>query len=110
MSFGLDIVTRDIDGNEHWIEVVDGHTYNLAPMWRKALPFINSTRDLDGRKCGDILPELDSGLLDAVRNSAEYRELNPSNGWGDYEGFWEIFTKFVSLCHKYPSGVIRWNG
>ena len=110
MSFGLDIVTNDIDGNEHWIEVVDGHTYNLAPMWQKALPFIARTSELDGRTCRDILADLDAGLLDATKNAAEYRKLNPDNGWGDYEGFYEIFTKFVQLCNQYPSGVVRWNG
>jgi len=110
MSFGLDIVTEDVDGNEHWVEVVCGHTYNLSPMWRKALPFIESTRDLDGKKCADILTALDVGLLDATKNANAYRALNPDNGWGDYEGFYQIFTKFVSLCNQYPSGVVRWNG
>jgi hypothetical protein len=110
MSFGLDIVTHDVDGNEHWIEVVDGHTYNLSPMWRKALPFLESTSDLDGRTCAGLLNDLDAGLLDATKNSDAYRALNPDNGWGDYEGFYEIFTKFVRLCNQYPSGVVRWNG
>jgi hypothetical protein len=95
MSFGLDIVTKDLDGNEHWIDVVDGHTYNLAPMWCKALPMIENTRDLDGKKCADILTALDAGLLDATKNARDYEALNPSNGWGDYAGFYQI---------------VRWNG
>jgi len=110
MSFGLDIVTTDVDGNEHWIDVVDGQTYNLSPMWCKALPFLDSTSDLDKMKCSDLLESLDLGLLDATKNSGEYRELHPSNGWGDFEGFYEIFTKFVRLCNQYPSGIVRWNG
>lgn len=110
MSFGLDILTTDVDGNEHWIDVVDGHTYNLTPMWCKALPFIYSTMDLDGRSCSSLIPELDAGLLDATKNAAAYEALNPANGWGDYEGFYRIFAKFVRLCNQYPSGVVRWNG
>jgi hypothetical protein len=111
MSFGLDIVTIDRDGNEHWVEVVCGHTYNLTPMWAEALPtLMESSRDLDGRKCADLLEALDAGLLDAVKNASKYRKLNPSNGWGDYEGFLEIFIKFVGLCNQYPSGIVRWNG
>ena len=110
MSFGLDIVTKDIDGNEHWIEVVDGHTYNLAPMWCKALPFLDSSSDLDRRRCEDILDALDAGLLDATKNASAYRELNPANGWGDYEGFYRIFVRFVQLCNQHPSGIVRWNG
>jgi hypothetical protein len=110
MSFGLDIETKDVDGNAVWIDVVDGHTYNLAPMWRKALPMIESTRDLDGRKCADLLTALDAGLLDATKNASAYEALDPTNGWGDYEGFYRIFTKFVRLCNQYPASVVRWNG
>ena len=113
MSFGLDIVTLDQDGNEHWIEVVDGHTYNLSPMWRKALPRLlaeGSTSALEGLRCRDILQDLEAGLLDAVRKADEYIELNPVNGWGDYDGFFEVFAKFVRLAWTYPSGIVRWNG
>jgi len=108
MSFGLDIETPDGE----WVEVVDGHTYNLSPMWRVALPEVidGSTSELEGWSCAALLPHLDRGLLDAVRNAKEYERLNPENGWGDYEGFFEIFARFVRLCHEYPSGVVHWNG
>lgn len=110
MSFGLDITTTDVDGNEHWIEVVDGHTYNLTPMWVKALPFIETSKDLNGRQCAHILEALDAGLLDAIQNAKDYIALNPANGWGDYNDFFEVFAKFARLCHQHPSGIVRWNG
>lgn len=113
MSFGLDIVTLDQDGNEHWIEVVDGHTYNLSPMWSKALPGLigdGSTSALEGLRCLDILAALETGLLDTYRNADEYIKLNPANDWGDFDGFCEVYSKFVRLAHKYPSGIVRWNG
>lgn len=113
MSFGLDIITHDADGNELVVEVVDGHTYNLAPMWRKALPDVlgdGSTSKLDGWNCGNLLSHLRAGVVDAVEHDDEYRALDPENGWGDFNGFVEIFSRFWRLCAKHPSGTVRWNG
>ncbi|PSS42922.1 hypothetical protein C6401_15305 [Arthrobacter woluwensis] len=109
MSFDLDIETCDTDGNLVLVPIVDSHTYNLAPMWVKALP-IKKTSDLDGWKCAEHLPDLEAGLLDAVRNADQYRAMEPSNGWGDYDGFLETLIRFVSLAFKHPSGTVRWHG
>ena len=109
MSFGLDIETP----SSEWIEVVDGHTYNLSPMWRKALPHVlgdGSTKELHGWACGALQPHLDKGLLDAVKNRREYESLSPENGWGDYAGFLSIYILFVQLCAEHPTGVVHWNG
>lgn len=112
MSWGVDIEITHPDGYVTTIEVVDGHTYNLTPMWRKAinLPTFQSTRDMDGRTCADFAPALARGLLDAGSKSSEYRELDPPNGWGDYDGFLEILVRFTRLAYEHPTGVLRWNG
>ncbi len=112
MSWGVDIVVDHADGYSTTVEVVDGHTYNLTPMWRKAgLATDNEgTRALDGKTTAHIAPLALQGLIDAWRNEAEYRELDPPNGWGDYDGFLEILTRLTRLCHQHPTGVLRWNG
>jgi hypothetical protein len=109
MSFDLDIETQDVDGNTVVHEVVCGHTYNLVPMWRMALRF-ESSSDLNGRICRELVPSLDQGLLHILNNEQDYLALNPENGWGDFEGFFEIFVRFARMCHRYPSGIVRWNG
>lgn len=113
MSWGVDITVDHQDGYTTTVEVVSGHTYNLTPMWRKALPSLlinGTTRDLHGLKCSDIAAALSLGLLDAERNRATYEDLNPPNGWGDYEGFAEILGRLAHLAHQHPRGVLRWNG
>lgn len=108
MSYDIDILTEDVDGNKFTVEVVSGHTWNLAPMWRKALPSIKSSvYELDGRKCLDVMGQIISGHGDALEKPDEYKALNPPNGWGDYKGFLEVYTRFMELCIKHPSGTIR---
>lgn len=110
MSFSLDIVTHDVDNNSVTHEVVCDQTYNLAPMWLKALPFLLCTADLGGRNCRDLLPNLRAGLLHIIENEDDYRKLNPANGWGDFDGFFEIYLRFVRMAHQYPSGKVVWDG
>ena len=110
MSFDLDIETKDVDGNIVVHEVVCGHTYNLSPMWHKALPFLYGTRSLEGLNCRELLPRLEAGLYLIMTDFEGFRELNPPTGWGDFEGFLEIYTRFTVMCGKYPSGTVRWSG
>lgn len=111
MSWGVDIDVDHGDGYVTTVEVVCGHTYNLTPMWRKAgVVGDDGTRELDGRTCEEMCPILLNALNEAWRDEAEFRKLDPPNGWGDYDGFLEILTRFTRLCHQHPRGVLRWNG
>lgn len=105
MSWTAYIVKPDGDT----ITVVDGHTYNLSPMWRKAGVF-ESSRDLNGRNAGELAPILAAGLIDALSHSRDNKELDPPNGWGDYAGFIDILTHFTRLAYDYPDGTIEWSG
>lgn len=110
MSWGVDIQVDHGDGYVTTVEVVDGHTYNLTPLWREAGIF-SASRDLDGRPVGPLAPILTAGLIDALRHRTKYEALNPKNGcWGDYDGFVEILTRFTRLAREHPTGTIRWNG
>jgi hypothetical protein len=110
MSWGVDIEIDHEDGYKTTVEVVDGHTYNLTPMWRLAGIVGEGTRDLDGRNAGQMAPVLSAGLLDALRRKPDYEALTPDNGWGDYNGFIEILTRFTQLAWAHPTGTLRWNG
>lgn len=110
MSWGVDIRVDHTDGYTTWVEIVSGHTYNLTPMWAKAGIVQNATRELDGKSCAEMAPIALAGLADAWANAAAYRELDPPNGWGDYDGFLEILTRFARRVHEHPRGVLVWNG
>jgi hypothetical protein len=110
VSWSLLIQTKDVDGSHIYHGVVDSHTTNLTPMWRKAIPFLDVSRDFDGKKCEDILLDLQIGVADATLNADDYRKLNPENGWGDYEGFNMVLNRLFDMCRKHPSGVLSWSG
>lgn len=105
MSWGIDLETdRDV------IEIVDGHTYNLSPMWRLAGVFEGGSKDLDGLRASDLADRAARGLMRAVTNPAPFKELNPANGWGDYAGFIEILTRTAIMCAENREAIVRWNG
>jgi hypothetical protein len=110
MSWDLDIEVTDIDGNTHRFEVIDSQTYNLTPMWSKALAFLDVTRDFDEKFCSDISAALKVGLIDIMENWDEYRKLEPDNGWGDLDGFFRAYVELTRNCLKYPSGKLVWAG
>jgi hypothetical protein len=109
MSWSAWITVNHGDGYTSTFEVVDGHTYNLTPMWRRAGVVHESTRELDRARTEDLFPRLDRALQDAHDHPDEYRALNPPSGWGDYEGFVEILTRFRDLCAEHPRGVVGWS-
>lgn len=104
------IRTKDTDDNDHYISVVDSMTYNLTPMWRKALPFLGDVRNFDGQKCEDILLTLQIAVTDLELNWDEYERLNPSNGWGNIKIFYHTLYDLFYKCRRYPSGVLDWMG
>jgi hypothetical protein len=42
-----------------------------------------------------------------VRYPEKYKTLNPSNGWGSYEGLIEFVKKYHSACLDNPEAEIR---
>lgn len=106
MSWGIDIELPDGE----CVEVVSGHTYNLSPMWRLAGVFEDGSSDLDGMLAADVAVRAARGMMRAVYDPDAFRALNPTNGWGDYDGFLGVLTRTAILTRQNPTGIMRWNG
>jgi hypothetical protein len=95
-------------------EVVDcgNYTYNVSPMYRKAFPLatkgiqlgINCLHDMRADAAAEIL----NVAIDAmVQNKEEYIALNPSNGWGNYDGALSFLCNIRSLCLIHPLCTVK---
>jgi hypothetical protein len=77
-------------------------------MWHLAGVFESSPiSDLDGAKAATVGIRASRGLLRAVTSPAKFRELDPENGWGDYEEFVRVLTRLAIDCAEYPEADVR---
>lgn len=106
MSFGIDLELPD----GQWIGIVEGHTYNLTPMWVKGGVVKSRSREMDGLTSDELGIRASRAVLLAVRYPDRFRALNPENGWGDFDGFLEIIVRTAVICADNPGAIVRWNG
>lgn len=66
------------------------YTHNCNEMMRKA--GLDWIYNLDGLKVKDTIPQFEMMLENLKADPERYREMNPSNGWGNYDelvSIWE---------------------
>lgn len=79
-------------------------TSNVGPMWRKAGADL---ADFEGKKAGTVVSVLDAAVAQMKAQPDEYRALNPSNGWGTYEGCLEFLEELRDTCAANPNATVR---
>ena len=55
----------------------------------------------------DLIEHLEHGLSNLIKNKDRMEDLNPSNGWGSYEGLIKVTCSYLSACYKYPKAKIE---
>lgn len=88
-------------------------TSNVRPMWSKALTAAagadSHLHETHGRTAGDVLPLLRAAVVHMEDHPAEYRELNPANGYGHYEGALNYLRRTAQLCAAHPKATLSWS-
>ncbi len=84
-------------------------THNLArmadsaglytPLWRPELLHVT--------KASDLIGPLESGLATLKADRARFKEFEPSNGWGSYDGLVQFAESYLAACREYPDAQIR---
>lgn len=84
-------------------------THNLAPMARAAGVYTAGWRPVEAgfTKASDLSIWLEQGILSLVRRKREMIELNPPNGWGDYDDLLDFCIAYATACIEYPDAEIR---
>ncbi|MDK1473650.1 hypothetical protein QNO07_09480 [Streptomyces sp. 549] len=83
---------------------VGNYTSNVARMWNRALGY--RLADLHDRIAGDALRDLQRAVAAMEADPDVYRRMEPSNGWGDYEGALACLTRLRNQCATVPKARI----
>jgi hypothetical protein len=84
---------------------VGNYTSNVFPMWVEALNG-KSLREYHGAPCSEAAGPLADGVKRMEVDPDKYREMNPPNGWGDYEGALRYLRKLAEACAEHAKCTI----
>lgn len=84
-------------------------TRNLGQMAKRAGIYKHLWRpeELEITQAGQLIVPLKIGLGRLKLHPDMYKEFNPSNGWGDYEGLVSFVEEYLAACKDYPMAEIR---
>ncbi len=84
-------------------------THNLTRMARAAGIYEVCWRpeEIGATKAKDIIEPLAAGVAWLERNPGEASLHNPSNGWGNYDGFLMWVRRYLDACLEHPEADIR---
>jgi len=82
-------------------------TSNVAPMWRAACPELDGLGAIDGKPGREISDALSSGLVDMFNRRRELEELNPPNGWGNFEAAFRYFARITRAACRHPDAIFH---
>ena len=80
-------------------------TYNLSKIYYKCIN--GGLKSLNEMSCKQALPILNKAIESMIEHEEEYKELEPSNGWGSYDGLLEEFRLLRETCENNPDGIIE---
>ena len=79
------------------------YTYNTSPMLRAAGLVV---QDLVGQT-GAVCAERIAAALTVLRaDPARFQAMNPSNGWGSYDGVCKVLDEVRAACAAHPDAVM----
>jgi len=55
----------------------------------------------------ELVPILTDGLALLKADPEQFKGLNPTNGWGDYDGLVRFVENYLAACVKHPSARVE---
>ena len=83
-------------------------THNLGNMASQAGVYnaLWQPEKINISKAKDLIEPLRQGLHELKSQPDKYKQFNPKNGWGSYNGLVEFVEKYLSACYDYPDADI----
>lgn len=85
---------------------VGNYTSNVGPMWCEALDG-KLLREYDGAPCSEAAGPLAEAVKRMEADPEKYREMEPPNGWGDYEGALKYLRTLAEACAEHSKCTIN---
>ena len=98
-------IETQLDDNE----VYSGNiTHNLGGMADEAgiYQYLWRPDELNIEKAAELIVPLSKGLSKLQADPERFKEFNPSNGWGDYEGLVDFVREYLVACEQYPDAKV----
>jgi len=84
-------------------------THNLAKMADKAGIYYALWRpeERKWKKAKDIIPVLEKGIARLKKRPEYFKQFNPDNGWGSYEGLVTFAEEYLQACRINPKAYLE---
>jgi hypothetical protein len=84
-------------------------THNLGPMALEADLYDALWRpeEHDYTHARDLIEPLRRGLGMLLSDPERFQQLNPKNGWGDYDGLVDFTGAYLAACSQWPDAEVR---
>lgn len=84
-------------------------THNLNKMADEAGIYQHLWRpdELNITHAGDLIIPLTNALALMRADPERFKQHNPANGWGDYNGFVKFVEEYLTACQENPDAEIR---
>ena len=86
---------------------IGNYTYNVNPMYAKAMGIIGLNEFLQNQRCSEVIPTLKEGIRNMELYPKVYKKMNPKNGWGDYDGALQFLKDILLNCKTHLDYTIK---
>ena len=105
MSYSIHLQIDTGSGEAMTVVEVGSYTSNVGPMWCEALGG-KLLREYKDAPCSEAAGPLAEAVKRMEADPDRYREMNPKNGWGDYEGALDFLRRLAEACAQHPKCTI----
>ncbi len=84
-------------------------THNLVTMAEAAGIYMHLWRpeEIGIKTAGELMDPLREGYRLLINEPGRFKKLNPSNGWGSYEGLVKFVKNYLAACIENPDAIIE---
>jgi len=83
----------------HNLNTMAGEADLYYPLWRP--------EEIDIEYARQLIEPLRDGLALLKSDPERFKEFNPENGWGNYDGLVSFVENYLRACEEYPDAKIR---